>query len=786
MLRFHSAKAIKEDVEKELKWFSANYDIPDTVQQPPPSSISKFQHLLYSVRYGELLSPYAMSPKELSMICVKRWVSGDYISWLMKILNNQSDVYCLYINDLLQRDPSTLRRFSNGSLKPEKLLFAVNVGRSANGCTYLGTDEQHGAHWTICLVDIREKIITYGDSLAWPVPDGLIEKLHSFITVCDADFHEFSIQVCHHPRSISSNGRHCCGTSCAKLYPLQTCMNICGIVVMVMAAVACFNPNLFSLLSCVDEMKISQLPQVFLTTPSKYSGYLRRVVAAWFAYNTINAAYVVPHSHVAEPNSTAATQARSDQSPAVDQASFEEPPATPDRATADDISYEEPPATPDRATTDQATVKQPSATPDRATTDKATVKQPSATPDRATTDQATVKQPSATPDRATTDQATVKQPSATPDRATTDQATLKQPSATPDRATTDQATVKQPSATPDRATTDQVTVKQPSATPDRATTDQATVKQPSATPDRATTDQATLKQPSATPDRATTDQATVKQPSATPDRATTDQVTVKQPSATPDRATTDQATVKQPSATPDRATTDQAPVKQPSASPDRATTDQATVKQPSATPDRATTDQATVKQPSATPDRATTDQATVKQPSASPDRAATDQATVKQPSASPDRAPNDQATVKQPSASPDRAPNDQATVQYTNQITDEEGSNNNDAPVKNKRYECNYCHSVFSRNSSLERHLGWRHPNERIELNGPFRCQNCAFQCHKILDLRKHLSEMHNLQFETKAVYLDNNAGERQHQTITTLTLFTFFVTKDANVEIQR
>ena len=49
-------------------------------------------------------------------------------------------------------------------------------GHSANGCTYCGTDDLPGAHWTICLVDIYEKAISYGDSLTWLVPDVLFFK----------------------------------------------------------------------------------------------------------------------------------------------------------------------------------------------------------------------------------------------------------------------------------------------------------------------------------------------------------------------------------------------------------------------------------------------------------------------------------------------------------------------------------------------------------------------------------------------------------------------------------
>ena len=300
MLKLNSAKSIKNAVQKEIKWFAAPYDIPATIHQPPASSIEQFKDLLYSVRYDKVISPYGMSPNELSTICIDRWLSCDPITWLMKALNgSQSHTYCLYLNEF-RRDPSSLKCFVNGSTKPDRFLFAVNVGRSSKGDTFIGSDLKRGCHWTMCLVDINSRDIIYGDSLGWPVPHGLIDKVYSFIRLaCSAERDEFSVVLCHAPHSVNSRtGSHDCNSECAQLYPFQTCSSICGIVVMVMAAIACHNLPLFKLMSttCQSQGDTNQLPHIYLQKPSQFNGYLRRVIASWVAENAVSMEYLVPQS----------------------------------------------------------------------------------------------------------------------------------------------------------------------------------------------------------------------------------------------------------------------------------------------------------------------------------------------------------------------------------------------------------------------------------------------------------------------------------------------------------
>ena len=74
----------------------------------------------------------------------------------MKTLtDSQMHTYCIFLNGVLNSDPTKLRRFSSGNTNmplPSKLVFAINVGRNESG-TFFVTDNKPGCHWTLCQVD---------------------------------------------------------------------------------------------------------------------------------------------------------------------------------------------------------------------------------------------------------------------------------------------------------------------------------------------------------------------------------------------------------------------------------------------------------------------------------------------------------------------------------------------------------------------------------------------------------------------------------------------------------
>ena len=98
-----------------------------------------------------------------------------------------------------------------------------------------------------CAMLIEKKKIVYGDSLAWSVPVDLLPRLEQFIEhIYGECLSDYSVFECHTSSNVSTEREHKCGFSCASQYPLQTCSDICGVVVLIMAVYACTARSFFS------------------------------------------------------------------------------------------------------------------------------------------------------------------------------------------------------------------------------------------------------------------------------------------------------------------------------------------------------------------------------------------------------------------------------------------------------------------------------------------------------------------------------------------------------------
>ena len=239
-----------------------------------------------------------MSPQEMAKICSDRWVSSDHVCWLTNMLNkSQSDIYYVYLNNNLHKKSKTFTPMHAGDKVPKKICFLINVGKNLNGSTYFGNYGKPGNHWSLCFVDTVEQAITYGDSLGWPAPANLFEQLQGYIRAVSSttSVQEYTFSICHNPKSkCSTTGQHKCNLTCAENYPLQKCGSICGVVVMVMAAISSQNIEYFKHLTAVLQPTSRNVPPSFISTPTRYSKYLRLVVGCWLATNHPNILYILP------------------------------------------------------------------------------------------------------------------------------------------------------------------------------------------------------------------------------------------------------------------------------------------------------------------------------------------------------------------------------------------------------------------------------------------------------------------------------------------------------------
>ena len=180
--------------------------------------------------------------------------------------------------------------------KPSKFLFVLNVGKDGNGSVYLGSDAQSGNHWTTCDVDMDKRIITYCDSPC-PCPIDLLDWIGQYIQgTHNEQVLAYSFVYAYDPSSVASNG-HLCGSLCASLYPLQRCGNVCGVVVLVVSAIACLaNPFFSELATKHKQLRKRPKHATYLRDPTKYSKYLRLVLMSWFAEKRIDVSNVLPGS----------------------------------------------------------------------------------------------------------------------------------------------------------------------------------------------------------------------------------------------------------------------------------------------------------------------------------------------------------------------------------------------------------------------------------------------------------------------------------------------------------
>ena len=83
---------------------------------------------------------------------------------------------------------------------------------------------------------------------------------------------------------------HMCDWRCRN-YPLQTCSDVCGVIVLITAALAALDRPLFQFL-----IGPSEKSQVYLQCPRQHVYFLRRIIImCWFAESRIEINYVLLH-----------------------------------------------------------------------------------------------------------------------------------------------------------------------------------------------------------------------------------------------------------------------------------------------------------------------------------------------------------------------------------------------------------------------------------------------------------------------------------------------------------
>lgn len=292
LLSMHNIMDIKIDVGREIAWFNQTKLKPEKVPVYPDNDcLFEFKRMLWNSPVGLDIPKLSMSPNTLAQLCCKRLLTSDHIIYFSKLLNeSQESSHVVYLNYV--RDIKTY--FSKLQPNFEYIIYVVNVG---NGCTpYIGSDTCPGNHWTIAVYSKAMQTLLYCDSLGWDAPTGFLEKVEESVSIVFNDKKVITCTICHDPEIHKYSTK--CGMNCLR-YPFQTCGNICGPISLIMAAIVAFKPHFFN-----DYVKLKSThgSYIYLQDPTKYSGYLRLVLCAWYSSNKVDIDFVIPKCEQVEPN----------------------------------------------------------------------------------------------------------------------------------------------------------------------------------------------------------------------------------------------------------------------------------------------------------------------------------------------------------------------------------------------------------------------------------------------------------------------------------------------------
>ena len=296
-IKLHKAKVIHKCVSQETNWFNTLAMIPHSIAEPPsPNSLKNFKNIIYNTPHNEM-TDLGMTPDELSRLCSTRYLSGDHMHWFVDKLNSmQSETHCVYINRI-----TNIERYVEQKIglqpPPDCLAFIINVGNGRSGNVYIGSDSHPGNHWTFMLYNASNRTLTYGDSLGWSFPSGLLDKaceyIHKIYAVNDVP----TVKMCHDPEINDNKGRHFCNKDVCKMYPLQKCYNICGPVAVIVMAISVLNKSMFDV---ITGPRSTTSPHLYITEPTAYNKYIRQVLMSWMADDNIDVKNVVPNAFITD------------------------------------------------------------------------------------------------------------------------------------------------------------------------------------------------------------------------------------------------------------------------------------------------------------------------------------------------------------------------------------------------------------------------------------------------------------------------------------------------------
>ena len=292
--KLHKAREIKEAVEKELTYLFSPCMKPVSITKDIDyNALEKFIEIIHDTPYLSKLSSFDKLPEELARLCGRRYLSDEHVSWVIQKLNSmQSDILCIYGNFVTDIERFCERQVESGQYK--KLLFIFNVGytkTTGQNSTFIAENGLTGCHFSICVYDKELKTAIYGDSLGWPAPGKLIQKIYHYVKEFFGEPENILLRECHNSNS-NRQESHVCKNDCCVVYPLQKDGDICGIVCIVVASIVCLAPRFWKYILITKPLDRKGNPCQYLHEPTKFHRYLRTIVT-WFSNENIDIEMII-------------------------------------------------------------------------------------------------------------------------------------------------------------------------------------------------------------------------------------------------------------------------------------------------------------------------------------------------------------------------------------------------------------------------------------------------------------------------------------------------------------
>ena len=120
-----------------------------------------------------------------------------------------------------------------------RVIVALNVGCDDTGKCYVSDGKRQGVHWTLLILDSKNSITYYGDSFGCPLPSNSLNTVGSNLKRMEGDL---GINITSSLENIVTINKLTRDTSndidTGKwFYPLQTCSDVCGVIVVCMCAI---------------------------------------------------------------------------------------------------------------------------------------------------------------------------------------------------------------------------------------------------------------------------------------------------------------------------------------------------------------------------------------------------------------------------------------------------------------------------------------------------------------------------------------------------------------------